>query len=211
MNNQMNQFNNTGYNAQYNSPSGNAIGMTYHNVFMVICILSIIGSLQNIGINFVTIIFMAFMVFFLWKRTKAGYIMCLIYNWLEIIMGALMLLLGIVCFNEYSELESTFSSIIPIEDLPGGNLITYIILMGVISLVWGIVNIIYYKKRKQFFVNAVGNNAQNTVVGMGQTNINMQQPVMPVQPQVVSQTNCPYCGTPKAPNSQFCVNCGAKF
>ena len=33
----------------------------------------------------------------------------------------------------------------------------------------------------------------------------------PVQPQVVAQNNCPYCGSPKTEGSPFCGNCGAKF
>ena len=46
-----------------------------------------------------------------------------------------------------------------------------------------------------------GMNNMNTM-----NNMNSMNNVNPT----VTPTTCPYCGTPKAPNSQFCPNCGAK-
>lgn len=78
----------------------------------------------------------------------------------------------------------------------------YLILIGVVgALVLAI--LLFIKNRK----SAPTQNMQPITQPM------MQQPMnqVPVQPQQPVNNNCPYCGSPKAPGSTFCQNCGAKM
>lgn len=210
MNNQMNQYNNVGTSV----PSNSGKGMVWHNIFLVFCVLSILGSLGQISSKIIDIVFMGVMAIFLWKKTNVGYILCMVYNWFCIITGGLLAMVSYTLFSGASSfeqyLEEFYKTIDGLHAYSITELASIFLIASILTIVFGILNMIYYKKRKYLFVNSLtGDTQPNMPLENG-----IQQSNMPQQPNQSQPTNsnvCPYCGTPKVEEASFCSNCGAKF
>ncbi len=87
----------------------------------------------------------------------------------------------------------------------------YLVLIGLVgTLVLAV--LLFIKNRKSAPVQPVQPIQQQPMMqqGMPMNQMPVNQVAQPQPAQPVSNT-CPYCGSPKAPGSTFCQNCGAKM
>lgn len=214
------------------------LGMTWHTIF---CVLLLLGGISvSITGNIILGLLFILLAYFLYQKTKAGYIGFLIYTALSFLGTIFYLIVGLaICFS-----ESFRAAMLEQEELietlnKGGSMdvnATLIatgigILIGVVILMVIIFcNLKYYKKRKFLFINGWNGKPNPSAVGYGvntiNPNMNYGQPMNPQvsmnynQSGIVNQmpmyynqpqATCPYCGTPRNGADLFCASCGGKF
>ena len=129
--------------------SGN-MPMTYAVVYMVLVGLNVVFSCLSLFTEFnvgtlLGVSFSACVVFFLYKRSKVGRILVMIQNILQMIVGSLVMLGGILFLAGSSLIELDIA-------LSGAFSLIFFIFGGGI-LAWGICSFIYFQKRACMYIN----------------------------------------------------------
>lgn len=129
---------------------GGNMPMTYAGVYMVLVGFSVITNLLSLLTDFnvgtlVGTAFSACVVYFLFKRSKTGRILVMIQNVLQMIIGGILILCGMLFLSGTSmiELNITLSGVF--------SLMFFIVGGGIFA--WGICSFIYFKKRACMYIN----------------------------------------------------------
>ena len=138
------------YEQQMPQQVGGNMPMTYAVVYMVLVGFSVVSNFLSLFTEFnvgtlLGTAFSACVVYFLYKRSKVGRTLAMIQNVLQMIVGALVILCGILFLAGSAVIELDAA-------LSGAFSLVFFILGGGI-FAWGICSFIYFKKRACMYIN----------------------------------------------------------
>ena len=188
----------------YQSQNNSELGLIYHNVYVFIVVLFALSAFctKTIPGVLVALFFVVAMVF-LYKKTKLGYFLCLMYNVVVMIAGGMSLSISAVCFfykggnffDDIPVLAEMMHSYLNDFSLVFGILF---LVLGIVLIVWGLFTIKYYRKRKLFFMEDI-DKEELPVSNQLENGDSIEGPFI-----------CPNCGRTRKSISDFCPFCGSK-